>query len=287
MVSAQQFSFSAIDHLGVVGRNITALTTAYTRLGFSPTVPVPLMGEKDGVPVPLGQDSAHLIFADSYVELTGVTSQDPGHHLAPWLARREGLHILALGSADAEASRAVLTDAGHDVAAVQNASRHVDYGSNHGDAQFHWFKIPDDMADEGFLCIVEQLTPNLVFQPPHQGHPNGAIGVFGVIAVADDADRVRSHYAQLPGASGTENHRVRFGRQYIDVFDGAALAQTYPAADNISGPALAGFALTVERVETTRSCLSDNGISMHESANGDIYISPGDGCGAMVVFVQA
>ena len=285
-MSAQQFFFSAIDHLGVVGRDIAALTSAYRRLGFSPTVPVPLMAEKDGAAVRLGQDSAHLIFANSYVELSAVTSKSPDHHLAPWLARREGLHILAFGSADAEASRTELTDAGFDVPPVQNASRHVEYGPNHGDARFCWFKVPDTVGDEGFLCVVEQRTPDLVFQPPDRGHPNGAVGVLGVVVCVQDADATRDRYVQLPGASSVEGHRIWFGRQFIDLYNNAALAHVYPGAADIAGPALAGFAIEVKDLAVTQTYLEEQGVTAFSSEAGGIHTSPGDGCGAMVAFQQ-
>ena len=42
MKSAPQFQSAAIDHLGVVGRDIAIMIDAYVRLGFSPTEPVPL-----------------------------------------------------------------------------------------------------------------------------------------------------------------------------------------------------------------------------------------------------
>ena len=286
MVSVQQFSFSAIDHLGVVGRDIDVLTTAYKRLGFQPTEPVPLMGVQDGKPVPLGQDSAHLIFTDSYVELSGVTSQDPNHHLAPWLARRNGLHILALGSSNAEDSRATLTNEGFEVPAVQNASRHVDYGQLHGDAQFHWFKVPDTLGDEGFLCIVEQLTPDLVFQPPENGHPNGALGVTGVTVLAGNAEETLSHYSTLPGVTSVADLRIQFGRQFIDVLDTESLPQRYPAAASIAPPALAGFTVSVVSLAETQTYLEDHNITVHTGSDGCLYVSPDDACGAFVAFVQ-
>ena len=287
MVSAQHSALSAIDHLGVVGRDIALLTTAYTRLGFAPTAPVPLMGEQDGKPVPLGQDSAHLIFADSYVELSGVTSQDPGHHLAPWLARREGLHILALGSANAAESHAALVKTGLSVPDVQNAGRFVDYGTQHGDAQFRWFKVPEDVGAEGFFCMVEQVTPALVFQPPEGGHPNGALGVMGVTVLAEDAGLTLDRYGTLPSANREGSNRIRFGDQFIDVMDQGLLVEQFPGCGAISPPALAGFTVRVARLDQTRDCLIENSVAVQSNEDGDLWVSPEDACGAIVVFTDA
>ena len=230
---------SAIYHLGVVGRDIAAMTAVYTRLGFTPTDPVPLMGLADGQPVPLGQESAHLIFADSYVELSGVTSTDPKHHLAPWLCRREGLHILALGSADADLSHKALISVGLDVPDVQEASRTVTYGTRHGDAKFKWFKAPNSMAGEGFVCMVEQLTPDLVFQPPAEGHPNGAHGVAGVTILTNDPAAAQDRFSTYPGATRIDDHHLKFDQQTLTFIAPAAFAKTYGQSHGLTPPAFA------------------------------------------------
>lgn len=273
-----------IDHLGVVGRDIDALLSAYTRLGFTPTAPTPLMGLKEGEPVYLGQDSAHLIFAESYVELSGVTTDDPNHHLAPWLARRAGLHILALGSDDAVASHAALVADGLDVPAVQDAGRHVAYGEHHGDAKFKWFKAPDALGDEGFVCLVEQITPELVFQPPTNGHPNGALGVVDVIAVAEDPAEALERHSRYPGAVNLGPHQLGFGEQTLTFLKAADLTARFPGTENISPPALAGFAVTVKDIAVTRTWLRNNDVAFHENMDGDLSISPADGCGSLVEF---
>lgn len=277
-----------IDHLGVVGRDIDALLKAYRRLGFTPTAPTPLMGLKDGAPVYLGQDSAHLIFADSYVELSGVTTDDPNHHLAPWLARRAGLHILALGSDDANASHAAMAAQGMTFPAVQDAGRHVAYGTKHGDAKFKWFKAPDELGEEGFVCLVEQVTPELVFQPPADGHPNGALGVVDVIALAEDPAEALARHSQYPGAVQVEDYQLGFGAgstgQTLTFFDATGLAERFPNVEDITAPALAGFAVTVDDIIATRAVLEDNGVTVHENMDGDLAISPADGCGSLVVF---
>lgn len=277
-----------IDHLGVVGRDLDTLLKAYRRLGFTPTNPTPLMGLKDGAQVYLGQDSAHLIFADSYVELSGVTTDDPNHHLAPWLARRAGLHILALGSDDANASHDAMTKNGLNAPAVQDASRNVTYGTEHGDAKFKWFKAPDELGDEGFVCLVEQLTPELVFQPPANGHPNGALGVVDVIVLAEDPANALARHSQYPGARRIEEHQLGFGLgstgQTLTFFDADGLAERFPNVEGITAPALAGFAVTVDDIIATRAVLESNGVTVHENMDGDLSISPAEGCGSLVEF---
>lgn len=287
MESAPQFQMSAIDHLGVVGREIAPMVAAYGRLGFAPTDPVPLMGMVDGQPTPLGQDSAHLIFANSYVELSGVTSADPNHHLAPWLARHHGLHILAFGSEDAEISHAALETHGLDVPAVQDASRHVDYGSRHGEAKFKWFKAPNALGDEGFVCLVEQITPELVFQPPKAGHPNGALGVIGVTILSDDPAESLQRFKSYPGVTASNDERLSFGDQTLTFLDPATLAEQFGKFGHMTAPAFAGFTVHVSNIDETRAVLENNGIQVHTIDSGDLWVSPDDACGSLLIFSAA
>ncbi|MEQ9112198.1 MAG: VOC family protein [Rhodospirillaceae bacterium] len=283
MKSAPQITPAAIDHLGVVGRDITKMTAAYARLGFQPTAPEPLMGVVEGQLVPLGQDSAHLIFKDSYIELTGVTSTDPAHHLAPWLGRHEGLHILAFSSSDAQASHAALTSQGLEVPAVQSAGRYVRSGQHHGDAKFKWFKAPDALGEEGFVCLVEQITPELVFQPPTQGHPNGAIGVAGVTVLAENVDAAMTRFASYPGATVKKANTVTFDHQTLTFLDDPGFRDTYPGIDPLSAPALAGFTVFVADLETTRVWLEDNDVTVRTTAQ-TIWVPPSQACGAVIAF---
>ncbi len=287
MKSAPQIKPAAIDHLGVVGRDITKMTAVYTRLGFQATAPVPLMGVVEGKTVPLGQDSAHLIFKDSYVELSGVTSTNPAHHLAPWLARYEGLHILAFSSSDANASHAALTSQGLDVPAVQAASRHVSYGQNHGEAKFKWFKAPEYLGNEGFVCLVEQTTPELVFQPPAQGHPNGALGVAGVIVMVENIAEAVARFGSYPGGRTSANNTVTFDQQTLTFVDNAGFRDAYPGIKTLTAPALAGFRVSVADLEVTRALLDGNGLTVHTAKNGTTWIHPAEACGALITFQAA
>ena len=284
MESAPQIETSAIDHLGVVGRDIGVLVETYTKLGFTPTEPVPLMGLVDGKPVPLGQDSAHLIFADSYVELSGVTSTDPNHHLAPWLKRRHGLHILAFGSSDADTAHAVLSQQGLEVPPVQGASRHVTYGTRHGDASFKWFKAPDSLGDEGFVCLVEQVTPELVFQPPSAGHPNGALSVTGVTLLSDDPADSMKRFQAYPGAKALNDHHLDFDGQVLTFLDQPTFADRFEASPGLTPPAFAGFTVRVADIAATRAVLEKSDVAVHEAETGEIWVSPKDACGSLLIF---
>ena len=258
----------------------------YARLGFALTDPVPLMGEKDGIEMSLGQNSAHIIFADSYVELSAVNSSDPRHHLVPFLSRYQGLHILALSTDDAAQSNKALTAQERITSPLQVASRHVHYGIRHGEARFKWFRAPDKLSTEGFVCLVEQVTPDLVFQPPKSGHPNGSVGVGGVLVLSHNTSEAVQRFATFPGTRIIDGNNVSFGHQKLSFFNDYEFRKSFTEMSDIHAPALAGYAVRVANIITTGKWLQEHGIAIHEK-DGGLWVGPEFGCGALVFFEPA
>ncbi|NJO12995.1 MAG: VOC family protein [Gammaproteobacteria bacterium] len=159
----------------------------------------------------LEQSSCHTVFARGYIELSAVLTAAPTHHLAAYLRRFAGLHILALGTDRLEEERARCLSAGLAPTAIQHASRDIRYGRRHGVAQFRWFMLSPAVAPEGLVCFVDNRTPELVFQDEVQSHPNGVLGLRGVIVLSDDAPGMAARYAQILGLEpGRRGEGARF-----------------------------------------------------------------------------
>src|ERR1700693_6541371 len=95
----------ALDHVGVVTRDLAALASQYERLGFTLT---PLARQADGR---IGNRCAML--HRSYVELLAVVDPNAGSAtLDRFLARYAGIHILAFAIDDPLAALARLRWAG-------------------------------------------------------------------------------------------------------------------------------------------------------------------------------
>ena len=95
-----------LDHVGFAGSVLEPMRAEWQALGFSPTVAEELRAvDAAGVARSLGQRSCHIVFERGYIELTEVIEPSPTHHLAPWLIRGPGLHILAFGTPDVAAWR--------------------------------------------------------------------------------------------------------------------------------------------------------------------------------------
>ncbi len=191
----------SLDHIGIVSRDVVALRDAYHDLGFSPTTPDELQRvATNGERLSLGQASCHAVLQRGYIELSGVSSTDPNHHLATYLARGPGLHILALGTDDIDAAHRHCRSVSNGCSEINRAARDIRYGSRHGAAQFDWFMLAPAAAPEGLICVVRNRSPELVYQPEVMYHPNGALALCGIVVACTDPELAARRYASLLGA---------------------------------------------------------------------------------------
>ena len=146
----------------------------------------------------LGSINHLIVLGSTYIELLGLPADKPD-------ARPElrdsplGLDALVFRSDDAdETSRAGLAR-GAPLGPVQRFSRPVALGTGEGDAIFRTVRCLPGIAQAGRLYFCEHLTPELVWQPEWQGHPNGAVELVGAVVRVPDAAREAQLYAQLLG----------------------------------------------------------------------------------------
>lgn len=178
----------AVDHLGIVVRDLAAEVAAWRAAGFRVSDPQPLMGRSaDGQAVPLGQSSAHVVFENGYVELSSPVTGS-GNHLEPYLAKGEGVRILVLAASEAEAARRALLARWPRVPDVREASREVTVDGASARALFHWFPLPFDVVPGVLSAVVEHRSRPLVLHSSLVLHDNGWRRIAGVVASGDGQD---------------------------------------------------------------------------------------------------
>ena len=290
MTSSIQASETTIDHIGLVGRDIKAMVATFRGLGFTVTEPVPLtQPDPEGNPVPLGQHSAHVIFPDTYLELTAVDVPGQGNHLDNWLAKHEGLHILALRSEDALQSWEGFAKHGVVMPPIRHASRDVNAGGVKGVADFTWFQIPESIAKEGFVCVVEHKTPEMVFLPKMTNHANGATGLRGIGALVSDLDEAVARYERLPGARVQSFPMGRFiilKNQRFVAMTPKGLAALAAGVQTPPPPCFVAFAIRVKNIGATRDFLVKKSIPFQVGGENSVWLKPEQACGAILIFVD-
>lgn len=284
----------SLDHVGFVARDMLAMRAAWQRLGFQPTEPRLLMAGRRGTPEyrSLEQQSCHVVLEHGYVELSAVLTDSPAHHLAAWSGRGAGLHILALGTDDADATCAACIRQGLPVTMPADATRRIDYGERHGDARFRWFMLQPQAAPEGLVCFVHNQTPELVFQPAATTQPNGARALVEVCISTSEFPAALSRWSMLLGAPPDEG-RVGDARWVLDGGGSLWLADTDAlgarfgtAASAVPPDRFAAVGLTVDSIARTQESLAQAGIAARPHA-GSLLLPPAVAGGALLRFTEA
>jgi len=269
-----------VDHVGLVARDLSELLAGFQRLGFAVTQPRSLMTsrETDGRVEEKGQQSAHIMFSQGYLELTAVMGGAQGMHLEHYVGRPPGIHILAIRTESARDAWEAVRRAGLNPSSCAASVRHISYGQT-GDAHFEWFMFDDHEFPEALVCLVDHLTPDLVFQPDVMVHPNGARVLAEVLLCVEDMRQARGRFSKLEvtGSARAE------GLAGLIICDWAGLERRFPGLEFTPGR-IAGVTIEVDDLEKAAELIFDEGIAISQNNAGEVWVSPQDAGGALVAF---
>lgn len=281
---------SVLDHIGIVGPDLAALEADFARLGFLVAPRCELVAlDAAGAATPLGQHNSHLVFDDTYVELTAVHGDLSAHHLRDAIARYWGLHIIVMRTQDASAEQARLARQGSAVPPPALAARHVAYPGGAGLARFRWFRVPETEFPEAFLCAVEHLDPGLVFDAQLNAHPNGAHALHSVTVMTDRPEAAAKRLAAIVEAAPQtvgNGIRVPASPPCIEFMNAKALADRFGGISPPAPPWLAAFSVTCRDLDRAGRYLRDGGVGLHQAADR-IWTPPEAGGGVIVEFIGA
>lgn len=247
-----------IDHVVVnVRGRMAEAADLYARLGFALT--------------PLGRHTLgsinHLaMFGPDYLELLGLPEGMADR--MDVLAWPEGLTGIAFATEDADAVHAALAEAGAPVQPPLPFSRPVALPQGTRDAAFRVVRIDHAACPAGRLFFCQHLTRGLVWRDAWRRHPNGVLGIAGVVIAAAQPERLGSLFRTLFGAEAVvpvpAGLRLLAGLAAIDVVAPAEVARRYGAA----APALEGreavmaaLVLRVAGLERTAAALRVDGVT--------------------------
>lgn len=181
-----------IDHPLVTVRDHAPILDRYRALGFRPS---PVSHH------PWGTATALAMFPDNFIELIGVA--DPtkldapegesdggrsfGRFLGDFLARQEGLSLVALHSRDARADYGLARRRGLPGQGFIDFRRAMTRPDGAPDvAVVSLALLVDDALPEASNFLCHQHRPELIWVPAWQDHPNGARGVAAVTYLAPE-----------------------------------------------------------------------------------------------------
>jgi hypothetical protein len=265
----------ALDHVGVVTRDLAVLAAQYEDLGFTLT---PLARQTDGR---IGNRCAML--HRSYVELLAVV--DPNANSATldrFLARYAGIHILAFAIDDPQAALARLRRA--DVAALSVA--HFDRPIDDLDpaaarARFELIQLPDQ--PEGRINLVRHLTPAALWQQRFLRHANNATTLDEVTLVVAEPAETAARFSRLVGSVVIPDTACGFA---LDLAHGRV--RLLPSdADAPTVPCIVGLRIrTSDGNAAIRRLLVERGIP-HRSRDNALIVPAAAAGGVAVRFVPS
>ena len=170
---------------------------------------------------------------------------------------------------------------------VAGAGRDVDYPSAKGRGRFRWFAIPQSVVPEAFVAYVQHLTPELIFDPALNTHPNGARELSSMTVCAQDPAAAAKTLADICGIAvddEADGASVRLPLGAIRFLDAGGLARRYPGVTPPTMPWAAGFAVRSDDLDGTARYLESRGIA--PTHTGDrLWIAPSCGEGVIIEFV--
>ena len=174
----------------------------------------------------LGSMNHLAMFATDYLELLGFGEGGAGRpELAPFPI---GLNGLVFKTEDADVVHAHALAAGLPILPVQSFSRPVELDGAHADARFRTTRLDPGRIAMGRVYFCEHRTPELVWRPEWQSHPNGARAISRVIVATGDPRRTASLFRALFGPDAVAEREagclVRAGAAQVELTVPGAIA---------------------------------------------------------------
>jgi catechol 2,3-dioxygenase-like lactoylglutathione lyase family enzyme len=276
-----------LDHVGIAVRDLDAADAQYQRLGFrlTPrgyhTLPPPQPGA-ERPRVGTGNNCAML--KRGYIELIGIT--DPGYvgRLRDDLARYEGLHIVAFGTADSGATAQVLRHAGVRVPDPSILERPIEHA---GGSELARFEIVDfsDALPEIYAFAIHHATPHALWKPELLEHPNGVQSLEAITIAVPDIGEFAARLGRVVGRAPVGEGALTVGleRGAVLIVGRDWLAATYDGPP-LPLPAVAAMTLGTASLDQTAEALRSGGVPF-QRYGGSLIVAPADACGAMIEFI--
>jgi hypothetical protein len=285
----------AIDHVVHASRDLAAQAAFYQRLGFT-------VGARNHHP--WGTENHIIQFPDHFLELIGQgagfkapVDLDPhvfsfAGFVAQELALQDGASMLALQTRDAMATRGEFKASGAGDFApfhFERKGRKAD-GSDSHVAFTLAFAQSKLMPHVGLFACQHHYRQDF-YAPDWQIHPNGAVGVSGLVLVAENPS---AHAEFLSAVTGQREMLATSMGIDLEVADGQSIeVLTRPAFIHRFGatalgqdnpePRIAACRIAVRDLSVVTEILQDNDIAA-ERVGQRLVVSPGAAFGLALAF---
>ncbi|MFZ9563392.1 MAG: VOC family protein, partial [Burkholderiales bacterium] len=240
--------------------------------------------------VAAGSGNRFVMLREGYLEfLTPTADTRIAQQLRTAIQRYTGLHLIAFGSADAEADHARLDKNGFTPLPTVALQRQIGTEQGEETARFSVVRVPPGTMAEGRIQYCQQHTPQWLWQERWTAHANGARGLAAVIICVADPQEAAQRYARFTGLLA----QLGNGQWRINTQRGALLFVTpeqLQSALGLRAPALpwiAGYVLTSDDLALTRNRLKAGGCNTRELDATHLLLEWPNALGGLVIFQSA
>ncbi len=228
----------------------------------------------------------------TYLELIQLPD---GNRDNRFTSRPEGPVAVVLRPSDTVTVQAELTGLGYDAPPTRDLSRPVALPEGVRDARFLVATFPEIAPEALALAVCQHLTPELVWRPEWQDHPNGARRIAEIIVVHPEPRVLHGPFAALFGEAAARIDEAGLAialpegapRDGIVILTPAAFAARFP---DVALPEItprgwfAGVVVAVDSLDRTAAVLREGGVTHRRGAAGTLVVAPEDGGGALLEF---
>jgi hypothetical protein len=253
-----------LDHVGHFVPDVASACDALVQAGFAPTPVSIQVGRDDGASRPTGTGNVTAMLRRGYLEVLFKTADTPlGRELDAALARYPGLHLAAFAVADAGAAHRRLAAAGFRVRPLVERQRPVDTATGIGMAAFTIARVePGEMA-EGRIQMLTHRSEDNVWQQRWLEHPNGSIGLSGLIIAAADVEEAAQRFARFtdrPARSSRMGQAIQLDRGRVELMSAEAFTAMLPEIGIPCLPFMGAYGLLVRSLPHAETVLCHGGL---------------------------
>jgi hypothetical protein len=283
-----------LDHVGIIARNLDAISGYWERLGFLLTPQSQQMGMAPGKqePEPWATANRCIMLKHGYIELVGITQPVRYNPWMHFIERFEGMHILAMRCENGNAFYEELCNrVPNGFTPPIQRMRRISMNGSARELRFRNIFSHDDNYPEGRFIVIEHQTPDLLWQQKYMTHANGAVALTEAVVAAREISETGERLSRLTGVtpSSAEDGALTFELES----GGLVIVQNHDKLDErygrleIEPPAFFAITIAFKDRDSAITLMEKNGVAIHRPRQGRPWVRANVAGGVVLQLEQA